>query len=219
MKNLMQIFQFILFTFLILGCVGPVEHLFPPKPEDPIRSVYIVTQSAHTGLAIKKDDIPEDLILEKRDFARFQYLEFGWGDRDFYMSAEEPLSLGSKAAFWPTASVLHVVGFNASVEKNFRHSEIIRIDLSLNGFIQLCKYIDDSFERVDKKPAVNLGYGLYGISYFYPSKSTFHLFNMCNKWTAKALRAAGCPITPFYSFTASNVLGQAEDFGTAVRPK
>ena len=36
------------------------------------------------------------------------------------------------------------------------------------------------------------GPSLYGPGWFYRGKDSFHLFNTCNRWTAKALEAGTC---------------------------
>ena len=41
-----------------------------------------------------------------------------------------------------------------------------------------------------------LGPGLYGTSLFFRANGAFHLFNVCNHWTARVLDAAGIPTAP-----------------------
>jgi hypothetical protein len=55
--------------------------------------------------------------------------------------------------------------------------------------------------------------GLYGVSQFYRSRDTYHLFRTCNIWTARALYAAGCPVRPFLAMTEYNLMLQAQSFG------
>lgn len=69
------------------------------------------------------------------------------------------------------------------------------------------RYIHDAHAREGAQPAAPLGPGLYGDSRFYPARERFHLFNTCNVWTARALRAAGLPFAP--AVTAEGVMAQA----------
>jgi len=41
--------------------------------------------------------------------------------------------------------------------------------------------------------------------------------NTCNTWVAKALRSAGCPITPAYCITRGPLLYQTKKFGRDLR--
>ena len=43
---------------------------------------------------------------------------------------------------------------------------------------------------------------------FYASPSTFHMFENCNVWVARALQAAGLPVDPKASTTAGTLLRQ-----------
>ena len=58
-----------------------------------------------------------------------------------------------------------------------------------------------------------LGPGQAPVSRFYPARERYYLWRTCNTWTARALRAAGVPITPLYAITAGNVMYQARQSG------
>jgi hypothetical protein len=109
-----------------------------------------------------------------------------------------------------------VVGFNAPVAAYFPYSEIIEISLSEQGFHRLWRFIADSFARDQAGRVQTLGPGLYDDSRFYRSGQTYHLFNTCNVWTARALHAAGCPITPALSVTVDGLMSRARSFGEIV---
>src|SRR5262249_52704227 len=50
--------------------------------------------------------------------------------------------------------------------------------------------------RTGRERAAGRGPGLYAESRFYRAIGRYRLFDNSNTWTAKALRAAGCPIDP-----------------------
>lgn len=52
----------------------------------PTVSAFLLVDRWHAGVAIKVSDIPGNLVPERRDFTEAQYLEFGWGDWDFYQA-------------------------------------------------------------------------------------------------------------------------------------
>lgn len=199
-------------VFILLSCASPPKGLFPPLPGEPTKPVYVVNNGWHASFVVKKEDIPVEVWPESNDFPEAAYLEVGWGDKDYYMSPGFNLWYAFKALFWPTASVLHIVGFSDPIERFFPESEIIEIPLSLPGFEQLCKTVHNSYRHDEKDHPIVAGPGLYGESRFYLSNEKYHLFKTSNVWTAKALRSAGVPVRPLFSITAGGAARQARRF-------
>jgi hypothetical protein len=56
-------------------------------------------------------------------------------------------------------------------------------------------FIADSFQRRPDGALIPQGPGLYGFSRFYRAKGSFHLFNTCNTWAARAVAATGLPVS------------------------
>ncbi len=204
---------------LAVGCLGPIAALYPPRPGEPAMSVWVVDHGWHTGLVVERASLSIELLPEQRDFPGARYLEFGWGDAEFYQARQPTLGLAVKAAFWSPGSVLHVVGLDASVEARLAGAEVAEVRLSRPGFESLARFIHDTFVRNAGNPSVVLGEGLYPGSRFYPARGRYHLLNTCNTWVAEALRAAGCPITPTYAMTAGNVMHQARSLAPFVRTR
>src|SRR5581483_9841703 len=101
--------------------------LWPPRPDAPKVDVAVISNGYHAGLALPRAAIAERagqrgytaLIAVTQRFGAFEWIEFGWGDREFYRSVPSPgdltVSLAVRALFLPgNASVLHVVGFGRS---------------------------------------------------------------------------------------------------------
>jgi uncharacterized protein (TIGR02117 family) len=143
----------------------------------------------------------------------------GWGDKDFYQASEQTLRLALKAALQSTASVLHVVGFAVPPEDYFAASEVLTVRLAPQGFAHLVTFIHQTYKRDEHGRAMPLGPGWYEHSRFYLAVGTYHLFNTCNTWVAKALRAAGAPMRPGSALTAGNVMEQVRAFGSVIRAK
>ncbi len=183
----------------------------------PTVSAFLLVDRWHAGVAIKVSDIPGNLVPERRDFTEAQYLEFGWGDWDFYQAPNVSSGDALKALLFPTKSVLHVVGFRGPVAHYAPYREIITFDIPSHDFERLVAYIDKSFARTDGGTALPLGRGLYGDSRFYPARGAFHLFNTCNTWAARALQAAGYPISS--AITADTLASEARAFADAPQSK
>ena len=197
---------------LAAGCVGPVHGLYPPGEGESVASVWVVSHGWHTGIVVRKQDVPDGLWPQLRDFADFHFVEVGWGERDFYMAPAGTSGMALRAALLPSSSVLHVAGFGGPVERDFAASEIVEIRLSRRGLEKLAAFIGDAYAKDEAGAVIRLGPGQYPQSRFYLARETYHVLKTCNTWTAKALRSAGCPITPFYALTAGNVMYQATAF-------
>jgi uncharacterized protein (TIGR02117 family) len=209
----------VLMSVLLFACASPPNNLFPPGPNEPSRTIYLVSHGWHAGIVVKRTDIPAGIWPQQNEFPEAEYLELGWGDKDYYMTPKPNLGITLKAGLLPTASVLHVVGFRGPVTGYFPSSEVIRIDLSEAGFQHLCRYLEKSYALDETGLSQPLGPSLYGNGQFYLSRETYHAFNTCNAWTAKALREAGCPITPAANLRVKTLMNHVAKFGTVIQTR
>ena len=198
-------------------CAAPVSETLAPSESEPHKTIYLVNHGWHAGIVLRRADIPDNIWPKLGNFPNMEYLEVGWGDMDYYQIPDPHLGFILKAALLPTASVLHIVGFNGHVPAYFPYSEIIRIELSSAGFERLSRTIASSFALDKAGNTTSPSPGLYGNSRFYLSRETYHLFNTCNVWTARALRTAGLPITPATATSVGNLMSQARKFGVVVQ--
>ena len=183
-------------------------------PAQPLRAatIYVVNHGWHTGLVVRRGDIPEGLWPEQRQAPPGEYLEIGWGEREFYQTRNPSLLQALGAALWPSPGVLHLVGFNGPVSERFPYSEVIALHVDGAAMARLTHYISDAYERDAAGGVKRMGQGLYGDSRFFAGRENFHLFRTCNVWTARALRLAGCPVGA--GITAENVMKSAARCGS-----
>jgi len=170
-------------------------------------TLYVVNHGWHTGLVIRLGDIPNGLWPEQRQAPPGEYLEVGWGQREFYQTRDPSLLQALGAALWPAPSILHLVGFNGPVAARFPHSQIIALQLDAAAMTRVARYISDAYERNAAGGIIRMGQGLYGDSRFFAGREKFHLFRTCNVWTARALRLAGCPAG--FAIMAENIMEAA----------
>jgi len=206
-----------LLSILSVACATPIEGLFPPSPNGPSKSIYLVSHGWHAGIVVRRADIPAGVWPQANEFPGAEYLEVGWGDKDYYMTPGAGAGTLLKAGLLPTASVLHVVGFRGPVTRYFPHSGVIRVDLSEAGFRRLCDYLENGYALDQAGRSRPLGPSLYGDGRFYLSRETYHAFNTCNVWTARALRVAGCPLRPGANLLVETLMTNAAKFGTVIR--
>ncbi len=214
------VYTFIVFILMILqACAAPPAGLYPPGPNQPSKHIYLVSHGWHAGIVIKRKDIPRGIWPQHNDFPLAEYLEVGWGDKDYYMTPDPHFGITLKAGLLPTESVLHIVGFSGQVTRYFPYSEVIRIELSEAGFERLCRYIEHSYAIDEAGLNQSLGPSLYGDGRFYLSRESYHAFNTCNVWMARALREAGYPITPAGTLTVDSLMEQAAKSGQLIQAR
>ncbi len=201
----------------LAGCVAPVTSLYTLRADEPSRLAYVVTHGWHTGIAVRTADVPQSRGPAHDDFRDAEYLEIGWGNRDYWLARRATLGVALSAGLRGTPSALRVIAFDGAVEKFFFESDIVEIGLSRRGFEALITFIRESYATDDTGGIIPLGPGPIPNSRYYLARGAYHAFNNSNQWTAKALRAAGFPIAPALSLTASSVLGQACSFGRVIR--
>lgn len=179
------------------------EHRYSAKGEN---SIYVVNHGWHTGIVVPSEyvfaRIPE---LTKR-FANTEYMEFGWGDKGFYQADEITSGLTLKALFLSTESVVHVVGMTADVNEHFPYSEVKQIVVSQQELTLLVDFIAGSFAYNQSGLLAPGQSGIYGNSQFYQGKGEYHLFNTCNKWTAKGLKSIGMDISVTLKLTSKSIM-------------
>lgn len=207
-------FGFFLYVFLLAtGCAGPVKSLYPPRAGATPRTVYVVHHGGlHTGLAVKRSDIPRGLWPANRDYAGKKYLEVGWGDDDGY---RKPLTTGTalKALLGSKRTVLLSDGFSESIAAKFtdpKHT-VLAVDLSAGGFARLCQHIEQTYALDDSGRPIRLSGG------WYRARGTYSAFNTCNTWVASGLRKAGCPISPAMCLLPGQLLERVRPFARAIR--
>ena len=170
------------------------------------KEVYLVNHGWHTGFVVPASEIQHEIPELKLRFGNAPYIEFGWGDNAFYQADEITSGVTLKAIFLPTDSVVHAVAVTRKADKYFKHSEVEKFCLEDPEFKSLIKFISSSFYRDESGNILKLNHGIYGDSQFYKAKGNFHIFNTCNKWTAKGLESAGMKISTTFKLTAGSIM-------------
>lgn len=196
-----------LLAALLGGCATQVLTR-PAQQGETTYTVYLVAHEDHTGIALKRADIPAGLWPESRDFPQSEFLEVGWGARDYYMGRDQGFFGTLKAALGMTQSVLHVAGFRGRPPDYFR-GEVIELPVTPEDLEQIVRAISAAHDRAGAAVVAPLGPGLYGDSRFYPAWEHFSLLNTCNAWTARVLRAGGLPVED--AITKEGLMSQARE--------
>jgi uncharacterized protein (TIGR02117 family) len=216
----------ILLLFVVWMLVGAAW--ITARPADPMLwpardgaraiEVYLVSNGYHAGLALPRAQLAEfasgrgypALIAVSQRFASYDWVEFGWGDREFYRSVptvgDISLRLALRALLFPgNTTVLHVAGVTGDPAQAFK-AEMMKVPLSINGFDQMLQRLDATFVPPQTGALPDLGRGLYGPSLFYPATGTFSVFRVCNHWIGELLGAAGLPTAPVLATLPAGLL-------------
>ncbi len=182
----------------------------PPADHGPrTHAVRVVSNGWHTAIVIGRAElVATGLLPEADDFPDAVFLEFGWGDRVYYPAREKTLGMALDAALTGTPAVMHLAGLARPPEQTYADAEVMPVALSQVKFRRLVRAIAGDFERPEGERAAPVSRGLYSHSKFYNARGTFHLFNTCNTWTARMLRAGGVNLSPSGVITADDLVAR-----------
>jgi len=201
-------------SVLLSACSTPTISRSPTEPaKGTVRTVYVVHHGGfHTGLTVKRSDIPRGHWPASRDFASSKYLEMGWGDDDGY---RKPLTSGTamKALLGDKKTVLFGDGFSQALAQKYNDPKftVLAVGLSEDGFAGLCNHIQGTYAMGEHSRPIQLGGG------WYRARGIYSAFNTCNTWIAAGLAKAGCPISPAMCLTAGQLLRRVRPFARPIR--
>lgn len=202
-----------LLLLAIGACAGPNSALYPPRAGAVTKTVYVVHHGAlHTGLTVRRADIPRRIWPASNDYGRSKYIEVGWGDDDGY---RKPLTtaIAVKALAGSKRTVLLTDAFSQGPREKYSDPKftVLAVDLSAAGFARLCQHVDETYARDENGKPIPLGGG------WFRARGTYSAFNTCNTWVATALHKAGCPISPAMCSMPGQLLGRVRPFARPIR--
>jgi len=176
-------------------------------------TVYVVHHGAlHTGLALKRSEIPKGHWRASADYGHSRYIEVGWGDDDGYRK-QLTTGIAIKALAGSNRTVLLAEGFSQPIRQKYTDPKftVLAVDLSRTGFSRLCDHIQQTYALDDRGNPIRLADG------WYRARGTYSAFNTCNTWAAAGLRKAGCPINPTLCLLPRQLLARVRPFARPVR--
>ena len=199
----------------LLGWVGSlaacttVPSLPPADGGARTHIVQVVSNGWHTAIVIPRLGlVSTGLLAEANDFPNASFLEFGWGDREYYPAKDATLGMALAAALVPTAAVMHMAALARAPGLTYPGSDVMPVALTESGFRHLVGAIAGEFKRPKGTRSKPLSRGLYPNSNFYNAHGKFHIFNTCNTWTARMLRAGGVRLSPTGIITADELMAR-----------
>jgi len=111
------------------------------------KSVFIVHGGWHAAIVLYSADISQPVIPEIVDFPQARFIEFSWGDKDYFPHPDAGVLTAIKAAFWSSGSVLHLVGFTDEVARFYPGAEIVQLQFASPAYDELINYLSQTFAR------------------------------------------------------------------------
>ncbi len=144
--------------------------------------------------------------------ANYQYLQFGWGDRIFYVETpswdQVSLSSAVRSLVLQNPAALFVKGHIAV--PHYPNETLKCVSLSKANYIKLMHFLEASFQTDRQGNKQRLSSGQDGDSSFYDATGRYSMLRTCNSWTADGLRAAHVN-TPVWGALAPAVLHQLKE--------
>jgi len=197
----------------LTACAAVNQPARNAQPSGRPATVYLVHHgSLHTGLTVKRSDIPPGHWPASADYGRSRYIEVGWGEDDGY---RKPLTVGIalNALLGSKRTVLLADGFSEPIRNKYTDPKftVLAVDLPRAGLARLCDHIQETYALDERGKPIRLGEG------WYRARGTYSAFNTCNTWVAAGLKKAGCPIEPALCLWPGQLLGRARPFARPIR--
>ena len=212
-KSAVHTASYVLSLWLLVNAGTALADWVCAPNETSCKTVFVVDNSWHAAIVLSGDDLRIDALPELNDFPDAKFIEFSWGDQDYFPDPNSGIWAALRAAFWSRGSVLHLVGFNQNVSQFYGGAEIFEFRLAPAAHRQLIRFISASFARSNSHGRAQASPGLFAYSRFYPATAKFSVLRTCNTWVAEALASAGLPISPGSVLTAGSLASQLADLG------
>ncbi len=191
------------FCALALAGAGCVSKHAPPASPGDCATVRVWSNGWHTNIALPAEPMSPEHPLRIL-FPDARYFLIGWGERDFYLAEDPGFWTGLDAVVPPSPSVMQVIAGETPVEDAvWPGEEVVSVALSGAGRERLAREIAETMVLGEGgRPVVLQGGRVQGASAFLKARPGFHLFHMCNHWTAARLASAGVELRPRLAFHA-----------------
>lgn len=197
-----------------LGVLPPCPPNFPAMPPTPTAAtpeitIYVYGDYAHTNILVPSrtsvfqwPDHLEFQELGSTRVASYEYLGFGWGERELYRHLtpleQIPFNQAWSALFsGKHPATLHVQGFQELPQAPMA-TFLIPLTLTPAQYQALNQFLLESFERNQQGEMIWLNVSRQRHSSFYAATGNYSVWNTCNSWTAQGLNAAQLP-TPLFN--------------------
>jgi uncharacterized protein (TIGR02117 family) len=186
------------FVSLVLAACAATTPIPSPTPfadaSPPVTTVAVVRRDWHTDVCIHSEDAEPAVSAFAAGFDGARFLCFGFGERRYVFERDHG-PFAALAALFPSHAALLMTVLRATPQDAFGASSVIDLRIGKRGLAGLNAFMQASVQTGDDGAPVRLGDGPYAGSVFFAATFTYDAFHTCNTWTARALRAAGLPVS------------------------
>ncbi len=158
--------------------------------------VYLVTNGVHVAVWLptrRPERDWSDWLPPEVPARAGGYVEFGWGDHDFYLKVPtwDDLTAGValRGALLPTRSAMRAVAHGGAP---FPGEHVHRVSIEPSRYRDLVDFVDRGFQLDGQGRPVLLAAPGYGpADRFFEGRGSYHLFRTCNTWANGAVKAMG----------------------------
>ena len=170
--------------------------------------LFVANWGYHTSIILQQ---PEGWQLGPENDVDAPFVEYSWGDRNFYMNADfSPTALFS-TVFLPTSSVLHLRNWarDPQPEDGMRH--LYSRQINAQQLRRLIRSLETTFQGSQSRP-MPLPPVTRFRGRFYPAREFYIFWSACNAWTVQHLAAAGLAKNGWSIVVAEQVAPHLLDF-------
>jgi hypothetical protein len=206
---------------LLVLVLGPILYVFftpdtrprltlPPVPGPGPYRVYAVDWGHHVSIVVEQ---PAGWRLGPPGREDASFLDYGWGDKSYFMESDYRLHVLFATVFLPTASVVYLEGRRSPPRvSGGAHAVFVRsVDAAtlrtLLTMLEGSIVHSSSGTRAAPYPPVPRTAGR-----FYPAYGDYFLAGACNWWTVRRLREAGLAGDAKGVFFSRQVAGRLRGF-------
>jgi len=190
----------------------PAPQAAAPAPGDCVE-LHIWSNGYHSDIGAPAEIFPDDHPL-RRLYPEARSFLIGWGEERFYYSDGTNMWLGLDAIVPPSPSVMHVAYNAAPASAYLGPNDDASIGVSRDGAARFVAYVTRALVLDEAGEAIVTSPGkVIGQSSFLRTRGSFHLFNVCNQWMARALRAAGVNVNSRGAWLADGLIRQVRQTG------
>jgi hypothetical protein len=183
-----------------------------------MHTIYVAKISWHTGLIVPTYTLPDSIWPAQFDISEYEYLEIGWGDRDYYQHPKFNIWYAFKALFWPTSTAIHILPLlERHIQPTYGSTKLVRLDINDSELDSLTRFLLSQFKLNENGKIIPLAQGFYQTSQFFAGSTKYFFPKNSNVWAAMALKRAGFKYTPIFFQTTGMVVNRADNYGEIVR--
>lgn len=170
--------------------VGPVS--LPPIA-DRSWEIAVVVRSYHSSIVVER---PEPWDIGQPGSQRSRFVEYGWGDRGFFMESNFWPHALFAAALLPSESVAYVRSHVYAPHEVFTAAEVYRRSVDSDTLRRLVISMEEAIVRTDdgQRSEPYAPVAEYR-GRFYPGRESYIFWSGCNLWTLQRLAAAGLDVS------------------------